>query len=149
MPSTIQDQIRFLTGYIKFLQSVPSDESGSAEPLLTVLRIFRCALRQRSAKNRPFLGWVETMTTGARQAADILEELCEQEAETIGEWMPGQPVRNHQQALTGILVAAIRTLCADIEKAERMYPEMTTHFQEERDRYYMVRQEAREAEALE
>ena len=148
MPLTIDQsaQLAFLGKYTKFIASLPpSDDFGKVDNLVLVLQIFRHTLRARAKNKHPSLEWIETMKTGIRMAANFLETLGRLEEDAIGDWQEGQPVTNDQQGLAGILVACVRTLDAEITRAEVFYPEMTTYFQQERDAYYTMRFEAKEA----
>jgi len=146
--TAIQQQIKFVSGYIKMIQDAYKDAGEtSVNDLVLILQIFRADLRRR-IKTEPepvTLDWMDTLNTGGRVAAKILENLCTQEAEALGDWQLGDVAENHQQGLAGILVVLIEQFHKQITEAEREYPDLELEFDYERLHYYALKDEAANA----
>jgi hypothetical protein len=149
-PEAIKQCIEFLDNHIQMIRGVYADvgEDDNHCELILALRIFRADLRRR-AKNVPVtLDWLSSLNHGGRVAANILENLCELEAEALGDWDLGQTAQNHQQGLAGILVVLIKDLYQQITEAEKLYPERTEEFEVERVGYYALKRAVEEVDRV-
>lgn len=148
---TIADQINFLAGYIATIEHVYADEIGEqpSDRLVMVLKIFRFDLKRRVANKPCSLDWLETLKTGVRESARIVENLFELESGAMGGWSIGQPARNTQQGLAAILLVLVNDLAGVIHETEKLYPEMTAQFDAERIRWHQIKSEAEEADRIE
>lgn len=147
-PEAIQQCLEFISNHITMLEGVYNDvgENSNDSELILALRIFRADLRRRT-KNVPVsLDWLGSLNHGGRVAANILENLCELEAEALSDWQLGDVARNHQQGLAGILVVLIRDLHRQITETEKLYPERAEEFESERIAYYALQRAADEAD---